>query len=177
MASVSIKSGRKGELVLADWDCHHHTVVAISPRQAYSGLGFCSAVKREHLRSIELERGICRTPRGEVGGQCLILIKRARLIVFGNPVCHGRYAEGALWHRLTYGPACCLPIQPPQHMLSTVGLVPRALFARGVGPPAPIQPAPISTNRLPNLQACLRYSKRPHYSESPRERKGEKGGR
>lgn len=104
-----------------------------------------------------MERGICRTPKGEVGGQCLILIKRARLIVFGNPVCHGRYAEGSLWHRLTYGPACCLPIQPPQHMLSTVGLVPRALFARGVRPPAPIQPAPISTNRLPNLQACLGY--------------------
>lgn len=105
-------------------------------------------MKRGTLRSIELERGICRTPRGEVGGQCLILIKRARLIVFGNPVCHGRYAEGSLWHRLTYGPACCLPIQtpapPPQHMLSAVGQVPRALFARGAGllllfsqPPSP----------------------------------------
>lgn len=51
---------------------------------------------------------------GEVGGQCLILIKRARLIVFGNPVCHGRYAEASLWHRLTYGPACCWPIQGPR---------------------------------------------------------------
>lgn len=69
--------------------------------------------ERERPRPIELERGICRTPRGEVRGHCLILIKRARLIVSGNPVCHGRYARASLWHRLTYGLACCLPIQGP----------------------------------------------------------------
>lgn len=109
---------------------------------------------REHSRSIESERGICRTPRGEVGGQCLILIKRARLIVSGNPVCHGRYAEESLWHRPTYGPACCSPAQPPQHRLSTVGPVPRALCARGRGLGPLFRRTPLSTNRPPHLQAC-----------------------
>lgn len=65
-------------------------------------------------------------------------------------------AQADIWASLllAYSP----PHPPtPQHMLSTVGWVPRALFARGVGPPASIQPAAISTNRLPNLQACLSY--------------------
>lgn len=76
-------------------------------------LGSFQQWEREPSRSFELERGICRTPRREVGGQCLILIKRARLIVSTDPVCHSRYAEGSLWPRPTYGPACCSPIQPP----------------------------------------------------------------
>lgn len=115
--------------------------------------------KREHLSSIELERGICCMLGGEVGGQRLILIKRARLIVFGNPVCHGRCAEKSLWHSLTYGLAGCLPIQClPAHALHSWPSSQRLVFP-GSQPPAPIQLAPRSTNRLPNLQACLGYSK------------------
>lgn len=83
----------------------------------------------EDLSSIELERGICCTWRGEVGGQRLILIKCARLFVSRNPVCHARCVEESLWHSLTYGLACCFA----QHMLFTVGLVPRALFSWGAG--------------------------------------------
>jgi len=126
--------------------------------------------KREHLSSIELERGICCTLGGEAGGQCLILIKRARLIVFSNPVCHGRCAEEPLWHRLTYGLAGCSPIQSlPTHALHSWPSS-QSLVLRGSGPPAPIQPAPRATNRLPNLQACLGYSKQLHYSERSRKR-------
>lgn len=129
-----------------------------------------SGGKREHLSSIELERGICCALRGEVGGQRLILIKCARLIVFRNPVCHGRCAEKSLWHSLTYGLACCFA----QHMLFTVGLVPRALFSRGLGLLLLFIWPPSSTNSLPNLQACLGYSKQLHYSKRL---KGEQEGR
>jgi hypothetical protein len=86
---------------------------AVSPCQTDSGLGCFTEERKGGSRSIELERGICRTLRGEVKGHHSILIKRARLIVSGNPVCHGRYARASLWHRLTYGQACCLPIQGP----------------------------------------------------------------
>lgn len=70
-------------------------------------------------------------------------------------------------------PAACLfsPPTPPQHMLSTVGLVPRALFAGGTG--GPIQPSPISTNRPPNLQAC-RLLKEAALFRRSEERKGDK---
>lgn len=133
------------------------------------------------MSSIELERGICCTLRGEVGGQRLILIKRARLIVFSNPVCHGRCAEKSLWHSLTYGLACCLPIQSlPAHALHSWPSS-QSLVFQGSGPPAPIQLAPISTNRLPNLRACLGYSKQLHYSkrlgEGERKRGEGHGGR
>lgn len=130
-----------------------------------------SGGKREHLSSIELERGICCALRGEVGGQRLILIKCARLIVFRNPVCHGRCAEKSLWHSLTYGLACCFA----QHMLFTVGLVPRALFSRGLGLLLLFIWPPSSTNSLPNLQACLGYSKQLHYSKRLKGRTGGKG--
>lgn len=100
-----------------DSACCRHTgptaTIAASLCQPDSGLGRFMEEKRERLRPIEMERGICCTLRGEVRGHCLILIKQARLIVFGNPVCHARYARVSLWHRLTYGPACCLPIQGP----------------------------------------------------------------
>lgn len=107
-------SGRKYRLSLLQADHSHHPqplvsaclILALDALQKGEG-------ERERPRPIELERGICRTLRGEVRGHCLILIKRARLIVSGNPVCHGRYARASLWHRLTYGLACCLPIQGP----------------------------------------------------------------
>lgn len=122
------------------------------------------------MSSIELERGICCTLGGKVGGQCLILIKRARLIVFSNPVCHGRCAEESLWHSLTYGLAGCSPIQSlPAHALHSWPSS-RSLVLLGSGPPVPIQLAPRTTNRLPNLQACLGHSKRLHYSERSRKR-------
>lgn len=131
--------------------------------------------KREHLSSIELERGICCMLGEEVGGQRLILIKRARLIVFGNPVCHGRCAEKSLWHSLTYGLAGCLPIQSlPAHALHSWPSS-QCLVFPGSQPPAPIQLAPCSTNRLPNLQACLGYSKRLHYSKRSRKGAGRAG--
>lgn len=100
--------------------------------------------EREHSRPMNWSVASACTLRGEVGGHCLILIKRARLIVFGNPVCHGRYVEESLWPGLPYGPACCLPIEAPTptHALHTwTGS--QGLVDQGVGPLDPIQYPPI----------------------------------
>lgn len=126
------------------------------------------------MRSIESERGIWRTPRGEVGGQCLILIKRARLIVSGNPVCHGRYAEESLWHRPTYGPACCLPIQPPSTCSPQLDWFPGPRLL-GAGPLASTEWSPLSANGTPHAQAC-RLQKGAALFRGPEEGRGEKGG-
>lgn len=45
-----VKSERKGRLVLFDQDCHCPTVLAFSPRQPYSGLGFFSEEKKGTLK-------------------------------------------------------------------------------------------------------------------------------
>lgn len=99
--------------------------------------------KKEHLSSIELSMASA-AHCGKGWGLLLILIKRARLIVFSNPVCHGRCAVKYLWHNLTYGQACCSIIHSPQNILFTVGLVPKAIFSSGLD---------LCTNRIPNLQA------------------------
>lgn len=53
----------------------------------------------------------------------------------------------------------------------------QSLVFQGTGPPAPIHLAPSSTNRLPNLQACLGYSKQLHYSKRLKGSTGGRGGK
>lgn len=80
-----------------------------------------------------------------------------------------------MWHRLTYGPACCLPIQGSQHMLSAAGLVPRALFARRVRPPAPIKRAPSPPPGFLIFKPAWAIERGCIIQKRPKEKKGEKG--